>query len=221
MTWQRNYGYLWWLNEFGGFNADGWGGQYIFVFPDKDLVVVMTAGLGDKEREGEVDYLRRYILPSVKSDQALPAREGGPSLASRLEELARPQPARVPPVPAIAEGLSGRTYHLDPSPLQWTSVSASFPPGDEGWFEIAAVGVDKTRFPVGLDGVFRLTQTPYGKMGAQGRWVDGQTFELKLLFVESGDLQTGTFTFTEEKLGLRFSTSLSGPVAALEGRRLD
>lgn len=37
------YGYLWWRNKFGGFHANGFGGQYLFVVPESDLVVVFTS----------------------------------------------------------------------------------------------------------------------------------------------------------------------------------
>jgi CubicO group peptidase (beta-lactamase class C family) len=36
------YGYLWWNNYFGGYHANGFGGQYMFVVPESDLVVVFT-----------------------------------------------------------------------------------------------------------------------------------------------------------------------------------
>lgn len=40
----RGYGYYWWLlPELEGFTMAGHGGQFIFVVPDKDLVVAMTS----------------------------------------------------------------------------------------------------------------------------------------------------------------------------------
>lgn len=42
----RQYGYGWWVHTVGGHNtcfAWGYGGQYAFVFPSLDLVVVSTA----------------------------------------------------------------------------------------------------------------------------------------------------------------------------------
>lgn len=48
-----DYGYLWWKRPVGGQEvrfAWGYGGQYIFVVPDRDLVVAVTSSIRD-ERE--------------------------------------------------------------------------------------------------------------------------------------------------------------------------
>jgi CubicO group peptidase (beta-lactamase class C family) len=51
----RQYGYGWWVHEVGGYQACfawGYGGQYIFVFPELDLVMVTTssADVSDERR---------------------------------------------------------------------------------------------------------------------------------------------------------------------------
>jgi len=46
------YGYGWWIRG-GGYTAQGWGGQYIYVLPEDDLVVVMTA---DPNRGTHIDF---------------------------------------------------------------------------------------------------------------------------------------------------------------------
>ncbi len=65
------YGYQWWLGNYNTGNthtcfAAGWGGQYIFVLPDPEMVVVITAGAYEA---GDYDMFYRivndYILGSV------------------------------------------------------------------------------------------------------------------------------------------------------------
>lgn len=39
----RSHGYLWWIDlERQAYYASGWGGQYLYVLPGRDLVVVVT-----------------------------------------------------------------------------------------------------------------------------------------------------------------------------------
>ncbi len=67
----REYGYGWWTQEFGGHRACfawGFGGQYIFVFRDLDLVVAVTSSTTvSDERRGYrrqlFDLLEQYVLP--------------------------------------------------------------------------------------------------------------------------------------------------------------
>jgi len=66
-----NYGYQWWLRtyransrEFASYPARGWGGQYIFVFPALDMVVVFTGG-NYSTPEPVDEILTRFILPAI------------------------------------------------------------------------------------------------------------------------------------------------------------
>lgn len=69
----QQYGYGWWIRDFGGREACfawGYGGQYIFVFDDLDLVVVTTSSVEPDDRRGH----RRQIFEMVEAD-ILPAIE--------------------------------------------------------------------------------------------------------------------------------------------------
>jgi len=70
-----DYGFQWWI---GRSQVDGavirwsagvgWGGQRLFLVPDRDLLVVVTAGLYDQpDRQDELGrtVLERYVLPAA------------------------------------------------------------------------------------------------------------------------------------------------------------
>jgi hypothetical protein len=46
----------------------GWGGQRLFLVPDRDLLVVVTAGLYDQPDQQDAlgrTVLERYVLPAA------------------------------------------------------------------------------------------------------------------------------------------------------------
>ena len=65
----RRYGYGWWIQEFNGGTACfawGYGGQYIFVFRDLDLVVTTTSSTAvSEERRGHRSRLFELIEQQV------------------------------------------------------------------------------------------------------------------------------------------------------------
>lgn len=65
--WDLYLGYLWWLHEDGLFAAHGMKGQFIYVIPDFDLVVVITSNIPDAEFSQPQLLIRDFILPAVKS----------------------------------------------------------------------------------------------------------------------------------------------------------
>ena len=74
-TWRvdRQFSYTtgWWLRRLSGHDmyfAWGWGGQFVYVIPDLDIVVVTTENTADGHRNVEIDsgrLLERYVIPSV------------------------------------------------------------------------------------------------------------------------------------------------------------
>ena len=67
-----DYGYLWWITEFGGERAyymTGTGGNKVAVFPDLDVVAVVTSTYyngGMKAHAQSERILGEFIVPSIK-----------------------------------------------------------------------------------------------------------------------------------------------------------
>jgi CubicO group peptidase (beta-lactamase class C family) len=78
----RRYGYNWWVYEIGGYEtcfAWGYGGQYVFVVPNLDLVIVTTASPDvSEERRGHrqlvFDILSRHIIDPIAAARVPNAR---------------------------------------------------------------------------------------------------------------------------------------------------
>lgn len=66
-----SYGELFWVRTIAGhktFFAWGWGGQFIYVIPDEDLVLVITQNTSDDHANREVDaaaFIEESLLPSI------------------------------------------------------------------------------------------------------------------------------------------------------------
>ena len=66
------YGFLWWLGTFStgdtqSYFAAGWGGQFIFVLPELEMVVVFTGGgFEDRDYEPVVQIMNQHVLPAVE-----------------------------------------------------------------------------------------------------------------------------------------------------------
>ena len=67
------YGYLWTVYpKQGHYAALGLGGQQIHVYPSKNLIVVVTAGLPSYAEAPEIEtMLNQFILPAIQSEDAL------------------------------------------------------------------------------------------------------------------------------------------------------
>lgn len=76
-TLQDGYGYQWWVDDSGYYMALGYAGQFIFVLPDENMVVVFTSDLEEKDFYTPQRLLEDYILAAAKSSSPLPADPAG------------------------------------------------------------------------------------------------------------------------------------------------
>jgi CubicO group peptidase (beta-lactamase class C family) len=90
-TLQDGYGYQWWTDSSGYYMALGYGGQFIFVVPDKEMVVVFVSELPENDFYVPQQLLAEFILPSARSSAPLPENpEGMAQLEAATQRLAAP-----------------------------------------------------------------------------------------------------------------------------------
>jgi CubicO group peptidase (beta-lactamase class C family) len=63
--WDLYMGYLWWLHEDGPYAAHGMKGQFIYVIPESELVVVFTGNITDAEFAVPQLLIRDYVIPAI------------------------------------------------------------------------------------------------------------------------------------------------------------
>jgi CubicO group peptidase (beta-lactamase class C family) len=176
---KKDYGYLWWVDNHGQWYAAlGRSGHHIFVYPDKNLVVVFTASLpftNDADLIPLQELLDQYILPSIKSDHPLPANPNSLTrLEAGLQTLAQPARTDPSPLPAIAAEISGKTYTLANNPSGWQTMIFSFEDGSDE----AKVTINGARqLAIGLDNTYRIfgVDDPTFPEALRGRWENQDT----------------------------------------------
>ena len=85
-TLQDGYGYQWWVDDSGFYMALGYAGQFIYVIPDKDMVVVFVSDLEEQDFYVPQELLETYIIPAAESSDPLPENPEG---VERLESAAQ------------------------------------------------------------------------------------------------------------------------------------
>jgi len=216
-----DYGYGWWIvGDQGEYAAIGRGGQRIQVWPAINTILTMTGG------GVEVDDIEPFLSPAfVDFSKPLPANPAADAqLKTVLAAITQPPtPKPVPPLPAKAKAISGKLYAFAPNPLQIDKLGVTFNAPAEALLQITPSGGAPAAWPIGLDGVYRLSTGKYNlPQGLRGVWVDNETFVceydnianndhifLRLHF--SGDRLVIESQETAHELGNRFEGKLQNP----------
>jgi len=71
-----SYGYQWYIQPFG-FHSMGYHGQFLFVLPEQNIVVVMASELDLHEFEIPIGFIEQYIIPAASASSALAENKNG------------------------------------------------------------------------------------------------------------------------------------------------
>jgi hypothetical protein len=203
------YGYLWWMNGFEGFSAHGFGGQYLFVLPESEMVIVFTSALKDPDFPTPYEFVKTYILPAMKSSDPIKENpQAVQALNESITSLENPVPKPVAPLPEIAKQISGKTFKItrdDSGGQMFTTISLSFDGSSEytSTTEWPADGIHLLKG--GLDDVFRTCND----FALKGFWQDEQTFVEQGKAMDSQiDTSTQTYTFNGNTLSIDVNSSM-------------
>ena len=217
------YGYGWWVytsDNLVDYSAVGRGGQYIKVIPYLDLVIVATGGGFD------YDEIEPLITPAlVDPDNPLPANpDGVAKLNTTLRAIAHaPEPEPVPPLPDTAGKISGKTFVLEPNPLQLKTLRLSFNNSDESGIIITFSDDQSPRSgSVGLDGVYRMSPGQNNfPAGYRGCWVDNQNFVVEVEEIANIEAYTVRLRFVDDRVMVEAKERTHEAVIKFGGRQQD
>lgn len=209
------YGYQWWLDKNGRFNALGTSGQYIMVAPQENVVVAVTNASSGMGTFLPAKLIKNYILPAVVSATPIPVnREAQQELAARSgppEMVLEPQP--IPDLPLIARAISGKTYTVQDNRWNYNNFQFIFDPHlDYARFSYTAKVHDAASFAVGLDGTYRFSDTDIGCFAALGSWTAPHIFELFYQQIGYSAPVKFVFTFNKDQIDVQ-ETGLTGSLA--------
>jgi CubicO group peptidase (beta-lactamase class C family) len=209
------YGYYWWIDSFDGYSAHGWGGQYVYVLPKLDMIVVFTGSLADPKFPAPHQLLKTYLLPAVQSAEPLAANPQIDDQLTREIENIQNTEKPVMPLPDMARQISGKTYRLGGGlpaggPKEFT---LTFTDGDTYTNSILMGNGETITVTGGLKNVFFMNKLgPQGEtlMPFRGYWQDERTFIEEQNFDLSSDIQffTVTYTFDSKKVSITVDFSL-------------
>ena len=138
------------------------------------------------------------------SDEPLSVNpDGAAQLAAVVEAVANPAPTAVPPLPDMAGQISGKVYGLfspdlfaldpvieivipgmDVSVRGVQAISLTFL-GEEAAFALDFTDGQCEELPVGLDGIFRVSESRLGTIGAKAEWLTDPTCRVYLKHIGS------------------------------------
>ena len=197
------YGYMWWLDKHGNYSALGTAGQYLIVAPGENLVVMVSNSSSDTGVFFPGKLFYDYILEAVESDQTIAANE---TAQSELAALSTPpalnqEPQPVPELAAIAREISGKTYALEPNNWNKDNFQLVFDPTlDYAVFSFTAKVDEVALIQVGLDGLYRFSETESGGYAAFGTWTSLNTFGLFYQHVGYSAPTLLTLTFDQDRI---------------------
>ena len=218
----NNYGYQWWISPDPlCYSADGKFGQFCFVFPGLDAVLVTTAGVPDNQETRDKMHAIAFkhivaMCPSTASGA------GENRLADRVRKLRILAPF-VPQSSQLAAQVSGRTFVCAPNLDNVKSIKLTFAGGrsrfelqDDRGMHFIDNGLSQwVEGETTMTGHYLHHEYEPERMPvvAGGRWGEPTRFDMTWQFVETGFRDTVSLDFSGDKVRYDRGVNInSGPL---------
>jgi hypothetical protein len=212
--WMQGYCYQFWRCRHNAYRGDGAYGQYMIILPDLDAVLAITSQTGDMQKE--LNLVWKYLLPGFAEKKLHPNEEALSKLLKRLETLELPVFYKMSSSPLEKE-FTGKTYTFESNGSQLQNLRLeindtlailnmrkasadyvlNFTPGK--WH------YDITELPgpnlVPNNNINMLR--PFRVAGSY-TWLDNNSIELTLRYIESPHTETITCVYLDNKVGVSF-----------------
>lgn len=235
--WEQGYGYQFWRCRTHSYRADGLGGQFIIVLPEKDAVVVLTAAASNTQEE--LNLVWNHLLPAMKDKALPPDKKANAELKRRISSLSTHKSVSVSAA-ALFGRVSGKQVEVAPNEIDVKALRITTR-GNEADIQVE-LGDGKYQLKAGLDHwtfseskLFTLAAPPRAtqvlpiKVASIYTWKDANTLEFTFRFVEES-IRSESWTIRFDEVGSQLKLHIETKVfiefmgiksRALEGRIVD
>ncbi len=231
--WEQGYGYQMWRCRNNAYRGDGAFGQYAIVIPEKDAVIAITSESADMQ--GELNLVWNILLPAMQKDKLPADAQANAALQQRLASLALPVPENHP-APATVATIAGKTFAMEPNSMHIQTISFDFKDdrctvtvkGDTATY-VLPFGAGKWQMgETTMHGPYlvtraknNLTGLPPFKVADSYTWLDENTLELVVRYIESPHTETMLCHFNGNNMTVEvkrsFNTNAPDAVVTLKG----
>ncbi len=227
------YGYHFWLNQIGGFRADGMFSQHGLALPEYDAVIITTSGCPIEQKDMDAIC---SVFPAAFSDKPLPEDpEMYALLQQRCADYALAKLPKMPRRPQEEARINKKVYRLHKKPVgNISGFPASMLAMPITFMSTVKTGnIDNLRFvfkenelrmnwteqggkikecvPIGLDGEYRygklnMGPVPFTTAGI-GCWNEDGTLSISLRPLEAVSARTMTIRFDAENITVKMGES--------------
>ncbi|MCL6258107.1 beta-lactamase family protein [Aquiflexum sp. TKW24L] len=215
--WIQGYAYQMWRSRHNSYRADGAFGQYILILPEKDAVIILTSETTDMQ--GLLDLVWSNLLPAFGtiSDQDTKLKE-------RLNMLSF-APMESAENPILEKTVSGKNYSITSKVENVNGFSFGFQDevcvlnlvqgaytfklifGSGKWIKDETDRIGPNLFTFAMNQQVGLA--PF-KIAGSYAWLDLNTVELHLRYIESPHSEIIRVKFEGEKAIITFINSFEG-----------